>query len=101
MTGTVAAYKGSLLSRGPVENFTATDQNGEVYSFEDEVEGWPPYTLTVFWGAYDGKQAVRCREGQDLRFVRREDAPRYDIPPQLLPLWDQALAKAGIDNRRV
>ena len=70
-------------------------------TFEDEVEGWPPYTLTVFWGAYDGKQAVRCREGQDLRFVRREDAPRYDIPPQLLPLWDQALAKAGIDNRRV
>jgi len=63
-------------------------------SFEDQVKGWPPYTLSIFWGIYDGNQSVQCHEGQDLQFVKRQDAPAYDIPPQLLPLWDHAIEAA-------
>lgn len=47
---------------------------------------------TMFWAEYDGHQAVRCLEGQDLRFVRREDAEAYRLPSFLVDLWDQALA---------
>jgi ADP-ribose pyrophosphatase YjhB (NUDIX family) len=71
----------------------------EIYwltSFEDQVIGWPSYTLSVFWGPYDGVQPVHCHEGQDLRFVRRQQVSQYDIPSRLLPLWDQALKKAKI-----
>jgi 8-oxo-dGTP diphosphatase len=53
---------------------------------------WPPYHLTIFWTRYDGVQSVRCLEGQALEFVRREDAPRYDIPAYLVKEWDAALA---------
>ena len=65
-------------------------------SFEDQVEGWPPYTLSIFLGFYDGVQPVHCHEGQDLRFVERQQASQYDIPLPLLPLWDQALKEAKI-----
>jgi 8-oxo-dGTP pyrophosphatase MutT (NUDIX family) len=59
-------------------------------SFVDEVPGWPPYELTVFWARYDGRQTFACREGQWLEFVRREDAPAYRSPAYLAELWDHA-----------
>jgi len=62
--------------------------------FEDHVEGWPPYQLTVFWAFYDGIQPVRCREGQALEFIRREEADTYDIPTYLIHIWDMALSAA-------
>ena len=63
-------------------------------SFEQQIEGWSPYKLSVFWGIYDGKQSVQCHEGQDLRFVKRQHAPQYKISTKLLYLWDQALKDA-------
>jgi 8-oxo-dGTP pyrophosphatase MutT (NUDIX family) len=52
--------------------------------------------LTVFWGRYDGRQPVKCYEGQDLRFLTRDAADDFAIPPYLLDLWDTALvAHAG------
>ena len=39
LTGTAAAYNGSLLSRGPVADFTLTDQHGDPFSFEADAEG--------------------------------------------------------------
>jgi len=63
-------------------------------SFKDQVAGWPPYTLSVFWGIYDGVQPVCCHEGQELKFVKRQHASQYDIPPRLLPLWDHAIESA-------
>ena len=65
-------------------------------SFENKVEGWPPYTLSFFWQIYDGVQSFHCYEGQDLQFVKRQQASQYDIPLQLLPLWDQILKEAKI-----
>lgn len=59
--------------------------------FEDNIEGWPPYRLTFLWANYDGVQSICCREGQDLKFIRREDAYRYDIPSYLIDIWDMAL----------
>jgi 8-oxo-dGTP pyrophosphatase MutT (NUDIX family) len=69
------------------------DQLFWLKTFDDHVDGWPPYSLTVFWGIYDGQQALHCHEGQELKFVKRELASEYGVPVQLILLWDQALAK--------
>lgn len=61
-------------------------------SFEDRVEGWPAYTLTIFWCAYDGTQPVTCREGQALAFIERYRAGNYPIPPYVINAWDAAIA---------
>ena len=61
---------------------------------DDHVEGWPRYRLTVFWAIYDGVQSICCREGQALKFIRREEADAYDIPPYLIHIWDIALEAA-------
>lgn len=63
-------------------------------TFEDRVEGFPPYALTVFWSRYDGQQRVACREGQALEFVRREEAGGRAMPPYLKQLWNDAYAQA-------
>jgi 8-oxo-dGTP pyrophosphatase MutT (NUDIX family) len=60
--------------------------------FEDHVLGWPPYTLTVYWESYDGKQLFKCLEGQNLKFINREQVDSYDIPKNILKVWDLALA---------
>ena len=60
--------------------------------FEDNVEGWPSYQLTVFWACYDGVQLVRCLEGQSIQFVERQLARSYPIPPYLIKIWDLAIA---------
>jgi 8-oxo-dGTP pyrophosphatase MutT (NUDIX family) len=53
-----------------------------------------PYTLVVFWARYDGRQALECREGQGLRFLKRSEAAAYPIPEIVLRAWDMALAAA-------
>src|SRR5262249_26053495 len=50
------------------------------------------FTVFFFWTLYDGKQRVECREGQDLRFVDRRDAPGLPSREYLVTVWDQALA---------
>ena len=65
-------------------------------SIEDVVEGWPEYQLTIFWGFYDDQQHFRCQEGQDLKFVMREEADQYQVPKKLISLWDLALEEANI-----
>ena len=93
MTSTVAAYKGSLLSRGPVENFTATDQNGDVYSFEDEAEGVVVVSfiftrcpdvcpiLTQLLIAVEAE--LTAEERADVTFVSISVDPEYDTPEVL------------------
>jgi len=39
LLGPVGAYKGSQLSRGPVDGFQLTDQANEPYSFDFDSEG--------------------------------------------------------------
>jgi 8-oxo-dGTP diphosphatase len=70
-------------------------------SFEDDFFGQLPVRpMDVFWGIYDGLQPVECREGQDLRFVLREDAPGLQTPPYQLAIWDLALAKKTFLSQR-
>ena len=59
-------------------------------AFVDKVPGWPPYELTVFWARYDGQQPYACREGQALRFVRRDEAVDHPSPAYLVDLWERA-----------
>ncbi len=50
------------------------------------------YTIFFFWTQYDGTQSVQCREGRDLRFMDRADAPGLACRPYLAKVWDLALA---------
>ena len=59
--------------------------------FEDHVKGWPSYILTIFWAYYDGIQQLQCLEGQDLKFISRNQVDSYDIPKYLLKVWDMVL----------
>jgi pyruvate dehydrogenase E1 component alpha subunit len=59
---------------------------------DDPGDGGPSDRLHLFWTLYDDRQALRCLEGQDLRFVTREAALGYDMPRFLFDLWDRALA---------
>ena len=52
---------------------------------------WPTYLLGVFWAFYDGKQETDCREGQILKFIKREDANILMIPPFLFIIWDKLI----------
>lgn len=52
---------------------------------------WPGCELHVFWTRYDGVQAVTCKEGQALKFVKRDEACYYQIPRGLVVVWDEAL----------
>ncbi|MBI3490404.1 MAG: NUDIX hydrolase [Acidobacteria bacterium] len=61
-------------------------------SFADDED--PDCLCTMFWGRYDGRQPVQCREGQALQFVTREQAASYPMPAYLVDLWDMALAAA-------
>jgi 8-oxo-dGTP pyrophosphatase MutT (NUDIX family) len=54
---------------------------------------WPTYLLGVFWAFYDGMQKTTCREGQILKFIKREDANSLLMPPFLLMLWDILIQK--------
>ncbi len=80
------------------EFFEETDYNclnlQWLTDFEDSVEGWPPYQITVFWACYDGVQKTRCNEGQALKFIRREDVSSHNIPLYLMNIWDMALHAA-------
>lgn len=55
-----------------------------------------PYPLLVYWGRYDGRQPVECREGQALCFLPRGEAAAYAIPEIVLRAWDMALEAAGL-----
>jgi transketolase len=59
---------------------------------DDPGDGGAAERLHVFWTLYDGRQPVRCLEGQDLRFVTREASRGYELPEFLFELWDRALA---------
>ncbi len=62
-------------------------------SFIDtNVQGHPPYPLTVFWCLYDGLQALQCLEGQAVQFIERQRAANYEIPQYLIAIWDRAIA---------
>jgi 8-oxo-dGTP pyrophosphatase MutT (NUDIX family) len=69
------------------------DDVHHVTQFLDEhAAGFPPLWLAVFWSRYDGVQPVVCHEGQELKFILREQADRHAVPDYLVDLWDLSLA---------
>ncbi len=50
------------------------------------------YELSLFWCAYDGRQPVRCFEGQAVEFIPREKAAGLSMPDYVWRVWDIALA---------
>ena len=70
-------------------------------SYDDAVEGWPVYQLTMFWCWYDGIQSITCHEGQELAFIDRSTAASYPIPTPIFNAWDAALAAAGITTEKI
>jgi 8-oxo-dGTP diphosphatase len=72
----------------------ACDRLLELSSWRSRELGYgDDFAIIFFWTSYDGRQRVECREGQDLRFIERQDAPRL-APSYLVTVWDQALAAA-------
>jgi 8-oxo-dGTP diphosphatase len=59
---------------------------------------WPGCELHIYWTRYDGVQAVNCREGQNLKFVKREEARYYPIPRGLVAVWDQTIAVSAAEK---
>lgn len=58
---------------------------------EENAGGGDTYPLHLYWSRYDGKQAIRCFEGQAIRFIGRRETDRFPIVPFLLTYWDLAL----------
>jgi len=50
------------------------------------------FRLHFYWDRFDGIQDYHCCEGQQLRFIGREQASFLRAPPYLLSVWDLALA---------
>ena len=51
------------------------------------------YTLCLFWTLYDASQTYECLEGQEVKFVMRDQVFNYPILKFLLPFWDQAITE--------
>jgi 8-oxo-dGTP pyrophosphatase MutT (NUDIX family) len=69
------------------------DELHEVIRFSaDEIGYQGNYPVVFFWCRFNGRQELRCCEGQDLRFIERHAAERLDKPGYLLKVWDLALA---------
>ena len=58
-------------------------------ALEVSLPPWPTYLLGNFWERYDGLQEHECREGQDLRFVRRDEAEKFPMPRFVVHVWDR------------
>lgn len=59
------------------------------------------FQVTYFWCWYDEVQTIVCHEGQELAFVKRSDAPEYQLLDFLVDVWDSALAAASATSEAV
>jgi 8-oxo-dGTP pyrophosphatase MutT (NUDIX family) len=49
------------------------------------------YWLSFWWARYDGVSPVHCFEGQEVRFIPREEFAGKPTPDYLTRVWDLAL----------
>ena len=94
LSGTAAAYTGSVLSRGPVDEFTLTDQHGDAFSFGSDADGVVVVSfmftrcpdvcpiITLLLTAVEDE--LTDRERQDVTFVSITVDPEHDTPATLL-----------------
>ena len=66
------------------------------YVLDDEATQYPVYKVALFWCYYDYSQVMKCKEGQNLRFVSRSEATSLYIRKFILDAWDHALGEANI-----
>jgi 8-oxo-dGTP pyrophosphatase MutT (NUDIX family) len=52
------------------------------------------FELSFYWDRFDEVQTYVCCEGQELRFVTREEAERLPMPAYLRGVWGLAIAAA-------
>ena len=57
-----------------------------------------PLDITFFWCRFDGSQSIACSEGQDLRFVTREEIGNLPRRHYLTEVWDLALHASGLST---
>ena len=65
-----------------------------IAEFIDQVSGWPPYYLSVYWALYDNFQSISCNEGQAMEFIARDNATSIGVPEYLIDIWDLSLQDA-------
>ncbi len=94
LSGAAAAYTGSVLSRGPVDEFTLTDQHGDAFSFGSDADGVVVVSfmftrcpdvcpiITLLLTAVEDE--LTDRERQDVTFVSITVDPEHDTPATLL-----------------
>jgi 8-oxo-dGTP pyrophosphatase MutT (NUDIX family) len=61
---------------------------------------WEPYQLVIFWDIYDGRRSYECREGQGVEFVPRADADYILMAEYQRHIWDLALLRKALFDRR-
>jgi protein SCO1/2 len=93
LLGPVGAYKGSQLSRGPVDGFQLTDQANEPYSFDFDSEGvvvasfiftrCPDVCPVITQSLKSVDQMLSEREREDVTFVSITVDPEHDTPERL------------------
>ncbi|MDZ4677700.1 MAG: NUDIX domain-containing protein [Oligoflexia bacterium] len=54
------------------------------------------YRIALYWTTYDNNQKYECLEGQDLKFVKRQDVSQYAVLQFILPYWDRALNEMNL-----
>lgn len=61
------------------------------FALKVEHPQWPAYLLGISWAFYDNKQTIKCKEGQALKFIKRNEAETLPIPDFIFPIWDKIL----------
>ena len=76
-------------------NYYSRDINW-VFTLNVQHPQWPTYLLGISWTVYDEKQKIICQEGQDLKFIKRNEVKTLPIPNFILPIWDKLLTGISI-----
>jgi 8-oxo-dGTP diphosphatase len=50
------------------------------------------FPISFYWTRFDGKQKIECCEGQELRFVKRDEIAGLPRREYLTRVWELALA---------
>ena len=89
----VAAYKGSQLNRGPIEDFQLTDQHGEPYGFDASSKGvvvvsfiftrCPDVCPVITQSLKSTEMELNEQEREDVTFVSITVDPEHDTPAVL------------------
>ena len=70
-----------------------------VGSWDDELSD-RVYRLYVFWDNYDGTSPLHCFEGQEIRFLSRDEASQFLIPEIILTIWDGSIDRVPNNRER-